>query len=166
MRYGLQFADSNPFPQDVNFGIQLEDETIVVPEECPECPEAVGCEVACYGVDAYLISASNPPSISALRYINPGTISAAAETAVVLAPAGEWCGHRTRFLVDEGTWVDHTISILSGDDGEKSIGLTWGYSGSGTGTVQFQIDLTDAAPGEETWSAVCPLIEIYVAPPG
>jgi hypothetical protein len=157
VRYGLQFADGNPFPQDIHFGIQLEDETIVVPEECPECPECPPstCEVACVGIDVYEIK---PTHFQCNRRFSDPGYNWPTGGVLVLVPVGEWCGHQTRWLIDEGTLSGHTILPALAVDRDVSIAIQMGTSGSGT--FQFQIDLTDAAPGEETWTNMCSLVSV------
>jgi hypothetical protein len=170
MRYGLQFVPQGAFAQDVALGIQLQDEpVVVVPEECPECPPGA-CEVECYGWDYFSASIVGGPAITTFgnRELTI-THSLGQESALVLIPQGEWSGHRTQFVVDPGAWdAGYEVTIASGDDGESSILITFhAFTNYGAaGTVTFQIDLTDAAPGGETWTDICDVATVSQAPPG
>lgn len=176
MRYGLQFAEGNPFPQDTEVGIQLQDEdapVIVVPEPCPECPECPpGCEVACYGWVYAIAQSGGSGGFASGFAAAPGPIFLGIDDRstggiMTLVPAGEFCGHNLRFIVTgedgltEGT--HYTVATISGG------GFNWGVAISsnpslffGDYTVQAQIDLTD----DETWTDTCPLVTVFMGPGG
>jgi len=169
MRYGLTLVPQGAFAQDVALGIQLQDEpVVVVPEECPECPPST-CEVECYGWDvstSYANGTENQMFTSAYRTTS-GVVEILREGVGTFSPQGEWCGHRTRFVVDPGNWeAGYAVTILSGADGEKTaiINFRTITDYTATGSIAFQIDLTDAEPGGETWTDICTPLAVKQGP--
>jgi hypothetical protein len=183
MRYSLRFANGDPFPQDLSLGIELDDEPVVeVPEpvicdECPECPEP--CEVECWGwlsirsdnagfsnfanfasqstIDNYLGLFGGVYPISAYLSV-PGEM-------LTLLMQGNFCGHKIRYVLDLN---GNSATVAHIPNGPGSPFATWGetalrisaITGSNDMFVQPQIDLTDAATGEETWTDVCHRVRI------
>jgi len=194
MRYGLQYATGDPFPQDVEVSVVLDDEPVeVVPEDCPECPPAGDCVPLCNHVHLIMAGVLRSVSIEVtICYSYPTILEGVAgdtvnfelnkilgparggqRSTLYIFPAMQKCGHRTRAVVNDGTseWnvvtyiYDKNVFLVESHDG---VALLWdGFpltTGPHTGTVQFQIDLTDAAVGSETWTDFGPLIEITDTP--
>lgn len=159
-RYGLQLVPKGAIPEDLNVGLRMTDEPAVeVPDcpECPECPEQV-CEVECRGWDVV----TRDRALGLVTKTFHDDDFSATGAPLVLIPQGEWCGHRRRFVFDPGTLgvegTDYTKLIVSNDDdGETAFVANLEYALDGTfcGTLKYQIDLTDADPGSETWTDLC-----------
>lgn len=185
MRYGLQYADSDPFPQDVEVGVVLDDEpVIVVPEECPECPPGacvpnltrvqfvvagpmfISGEATCtsYTVVEAVVDDATPVNFDIK--LN-GTAPPIAGMRLYVFPMMEKCGHRTRAVVTDGTAQWTVVTYLFDapffvNENQDGVALLFGSgitAGTHTGTIQMQIDLTDS-PGSETWTDFGPLINI------
>lgn len=186
LRYGLKETDASPFPQDVTLGIEMLDETVIpVAEdvadcpECPECPEAcvplfdhvkivvaglTGLEWTCSSAVINL-DAGGGDEVN-FDYRLGGFLSTDNPFALYIFPIMQRCGHRTRFVATQGTadWTSAQFGDDLSDPYSDYMRLSWTTSSdvvtSRTGTVRVQIDLTDAAPGSETWTDFGPLINI------
>lgn len=171
MRAPIQLVTtSEAFGPDLTVGVQLLDEpAIEIPPECPECSE---CVVECYG---WLVGSYFPlggtlgggASLYAPDVFVDGEylIRYGEDNAILLVPIGEFCGHKLRIVVDEGDWDSHTIvysSTATLTPRASIIFDAWTPDSEKTGTVKVQIDLTDAAEGEETWTDICGTIRITV----
>lgn len=189
MRYKVDLATEDPFPQDARLGAQLEDEEpIEVPDECPEtpceeCPP--GCEVECWG---WLVTASIAAGTGGYPYLGleiihggfayrhpddfgppyaPDTVEIVKQQgweAINLHLFGNFCGHKLRYVVDlNGETVDgeEHYTQVGGQHGEAGVSL-FGFSTTMLNKISIiaQIDLTDAELGEETWTTLCGTMKI------
>lgn len=174
MRYGITLVPQGVIAPDVGVGITLQPlAAIVAPEECPECPPA-GCEVGfeawniIYTVDLCFVTQYEstfqyPCPLEFPFYPSPAPGQLEMLTWALRGfPYGCFCGHALRFVFDPGS--------ITGAYTFYSDGVYWAYTSdpnsgsSGIGTVQAQIDLTDAEPGDETWTDIgCP---VEVSGPG
>jgi hypothetical protein len=205
MSYRPEFTNRDPFPQDVGVGIQLDDEQepLVVPEDCPECPECVPTftdfQFVVWGA---MTTGFSPPFIAGYRMEKGPPVTGETGAVVnldwtigglvnimtppydiqtyislIIQPRLQDCGHRTRFVVNAGTagWISSGPSVGSVTGARVRVTFHWlpNHSGfgpdepvpvPGTGTIQLQIDLTDAAPGLETWTDIGPLVHINSFP--
>lgn len=189
MRYGLTLVPQGAFPTDVGVGIQLQDEpAVIVPDEpapCPECPGA--CEPTCVawwitiaGVqglpDSFHFAAAQPQFFSAVS--SPSTINVNVHdfefaTAwdpsdflyAIVTPNIQRCGHRTRFVITQDSNDPGGYTQLPGADANsmETIWVIWGPpwdTPNWSTAIKLQIDLTDAAPGSETWTDICSTINL------
>lgn len=200
MRYGLELKNAaDVFPQDVTFGIELQDvPAVVIPPRV-----AVGCtpsmphwqvlyigqlnfgETAdCFtrgGYGAYPAEFGHvDPTDSGVFAGATGatlTVSIAFGSSLggapdarkpawwICVPIVERCGHRIRFVTtgESATW----FSNVDSSDPYPGVNSDLIFLRSNFGvlfpphqtiTIKCQIDLTDAAPGSETWTDIGPIL--------
>lgn len=191
MRYGLRFADGDPFPKDITVGVQLQDEPVVVIPD--PCPIVAGCAVTFthwqywlighrdlggaesgstliivlgggFGADFGALTGGDGVAVD-VSLAGSGQIDLRQPVFLVLVPIIQKCGHRIRF-VRTGETVFSAVENSSDPDTLDVEGLT--YNGDynsrtpthQTMTAKVQIDLTDAAPGAETWTDIGPIVNI------
>lgn len=179
MRYGLLWDDGDRFTKDVHVGVELDDEpvaegVIVVPDCPPETCAPVLDRVHFSGTGVF---AGTPDSSDVVRTVDGATldfdlnsIEGAFDYSIFILhvlPEMKKCEHRTRAVVTKGTAEWTTAATIAGGDGlSEHDGVLITYrsvthvAAHHTGTIQMQIDLTDAAPGSETWTDFGPLINI------
>lgn len=186
MRYPIDLVSPTvAFGAEVKIGVQLgvEPPPLEIPD-CPNCPP--GCEVLCYGwqmarfgavgtggypytdvqiADGPSVFAAYPSAFTAEEYLVHYGITYQRE-GFLFVPVGEFCGHKLRLVVDEGSWDTHTLIYSNTATLTPSAMLLFNTIsiGSGnTGTIKAQIDLTDAALGSETWTDICGTIRVTAA---
>lgn len=158
------------FGQSLKVGgiLKKQEEPIAVPD-CPDCPEVPpACEVACRGFDLIVhdtvfgFTASSFYSADHSQLFYSGV-------AGIYIPQGEWCGHRRRFVFTAGDLGDgyETDTTSNATEGETAFTFTSHASPVSlqSGTLSYQIDLTDAAPGSETWTDLCVVMTIQQGSP-
>lgn len=156
------------FGVDVKVGVQLNDEeAIVVPDcpECPECPPVEECVVECRGWDVIEYDLFTNQT---QKEFHDADFTSSNYTIYVFMPQGEWCRHKRRFVLTAGTLgtlgTHYDVDIASNTtDGETAFGFTTLIGGgfmTNCGTLNYQIDLTDAQPGSETWTDICPTVTV------
>lgn len=183
MRYGLQWADGDPFPRDTEVGVRLEDETVeVVPEDCPPCEECSECVPSCDRVWFQYHTVRFTGEVLIFPYYSellegsvgddvvsdPNLAGDNLKTFLEVLPVMEKCGHRTRAVVDVGTGtmtsLPEELNNAAPGDPENHFGVTFVWDSptvTGTTYMQMQIDLTDAAEGFETWTDFGPRIVLF-----
>jgi hypothetical protein len=198
MRYPAKLvSETDAVGPDTKLKAQMNDEVpVIVPNECPPATGSA-CEPVFYRYQYMIFGpATGSPGETCESKWRYGLLSAGGplvgqagdtvnldvtagggiitdcfvQVSMMLQPVIDRCGHRTRFVITDGT-MDWTWALpMTDGDGisgttQDAIDFLW-FSGIAStppraGTVQMQIDLTDAAPGDETWTDIGPLVNVY-----